>query len=1663
MKIKSAKFFREKYMTDIRHVQPNTGYDPSFVGCSHKLTDGTYIKGFFDLYHGYKPKVGDFLSNFLKIAEDGQAIYEFLQNAADCNSTLFYMFYNEKYFLAINNGDVFNQAGLHSLLNVAQSTKSTSSQIGRFGIGFKLVHRLVGKGDGMKELTQDYKGPVLFSWSKKNDLISLMNHETIESVRNIEDESNLPYLLKLILTNFPAEPQETAKDLNFDERVFFDVQEYEELCTVVKESLFPYIDVDDFSHGSLFFIRLGDGKKELLDKDYEQNFKVGVEYSLNTLKGLNNIKINGTQIEKVPLVLENGVIQKGSETFNRIDPEYKDDDIHFSIGYNKIDFASDDPFVKVEALKKSPTFYKYFPLGDEIHQSAIFIHCDSLSNEANRRKMHEDPINKELIPEIARFIVEKLRSAKQTGNVDGFCQLYANLLLSDAPHDNSNWLKEVYYDIIQNYLVTCIPTKDGFADDVDNVKIKRFTSNIPLSVVNDRLSCFYWSDKNVDTIISFAKSKLGIKEYDIVDFIEESDVEKIDAWIATASEADYSYFLNEINNSRFQLQALCKFKNKIREIKLFKFSDDNFYSYNQLVKIEQGNSIFSNGKTIYLTKKIEGIKEVLLALGFVMSNTNIDLYPNIKECFTLPKDKHFFALMKESVVDVELSKSQKKNLIAHLTTQDSEKKLVDVGEESIRSLQICHNNEGELLSLCELIGRKYTIPQWLKTYQIKEEDYFSELDKFLMPEHKVYSSVIHKYWDDILVSDNVETFYEEIVRLYNLDPEYNKATLKGKKYIYTEDNEYVSLEDLIYNSKMLDESLDYKCLNNVITTIFDGKLPNKSVARILEKEPFGLKNENICDWRPECENGVGLEDVQSILKFCTLNNETFFKEFLISFEDNEYFIESRRENYYQVYTRDTHTKSYIKNNYCESMILLPNGLEKYKDSEGIVSGSNLHASILAGVEDIDEDKEVLIDIVKHEARKDLILSLSVIRVNLDEETSDGSFSFKILDMATKVLEDADDIEDFRGKLIIENNGESYNHDQIPQTVAESFEVEGAKRKFDLSKILPNEYGNGSLLIEIAEKYSTLGIQRSKLNNLLGISEDTDIDSLYDTLIANYETLQNEQQLAFVLQVCRNNDIDIPQFKLTSINGEEYDGEFVIKSYDFISESYTLSKSYARLKDYIELPYGNDIFIESPYINDEDKFVCPGIDTSVNDEIDYKKVISLLSFLEKKYMRSSEKFKKVDWTTIRDELGFNPEECVFPKKYALDSETLPIEVERWIKESSDHKDFIDALGVLTDKEPVVKFRKFMNGDLAKFDAHSLYSVKCQEDLENSLIWLSDKSIFPLSKEKYDTLLIAIEQINKLRGSSNIVVTDTFDIDEIDNNSIEYTGQEYREWKEDTGYSIYMYNGSLPHIVEIDEYIEGPIYSYCDGNVTDNRDDTIYVNQESDIQEALHHLAEDNEISLTREEVYKLFNRSIVDLQNEIKRLKEDNLKLREGLPVSVKDVEMSGGESNGVEEEERPEWNELARKKVKKKLEAEGYKFSQDIGSYSDVPGVVDPEGNPVHLVVKSCYWGRLSINPGEWGTLLKPNAMLWIFDGKDVLPLHLRALIRNQDKLILKMDTCNLDDVSRVSKFAQILRYFKQVHFDFSSVRPTTIASTYKDYAFDDRPMDEKLEEDDFE
>lgn len=62
-------------------------------------------------------------------------------------------FDDENKLIVINNGSVFSEEGIKSILNIGQSFgKQEPDKIGRYGIGFKLVHRLVGKSSGLDEL-----------------------------------------------------------------------------------------------------------------------------------------------------------------------------------------------------------------------------------------------------------------------------------------------------------------------------------------------------------------------------------------------------------------------------------------------------------------------------------------------------------------------------------------------------------------------------------------------------------------------------------------------------------------------------------------------------------------------------------------------------------------------------------------------------------------------------------------------------------------------------------------------------------------------------------------------------------------------------------------------------------------------------------------------------------------------------------------------------------------------------------------------------------------------------------------------------------------------------------------------------------------------------------------------------------------------------------------------------------------------------------------------------------------------------------------------------------------------------------------------------------------------------------------------------------------------
>lgn len=97
--------------------------------------------------------------------------------------------------------------------------------------------------------------------------------------------------------------------------------------------------------------------------------------------------------------------------------------------------------------------------------------------------------------------------------------------------------------------------------------------------------------------------------------------------------------------------------------------------------------------------------------------------------------------------------------------------------------------------------------------------------------------------------------------------------------------------------------------------------------------------------------------------------------------------------------------------------------------------------------------------------------------------------------------------------------------------------------------------------------------------------------------------------------------------------------------------------------------------------------------------------------------------------------------------------------------------------------------------------------------------------------------------------------------------------------------------------------------------------------------------------------------------------------------------------------------------------------------------ITDEEENNRAVVLKSYKRNDapFSINPEEWDSIMNHKARILIYRGYDIVEIEKEDLVKNQNSIVLRFSTENLDIEDRISKFSDLLHYFKQIHFDFES------------------------------
>ena len=893
MKIKDVNRFRDWYKDEYKLRKNDQATDPNFIGYRHDNT-----LGFIDLVHGAVPDIANFLSTPLKIAQDDQAIYEFIQNAADAQSSLFNIFYDESYFVAINNGKPFSRDDLTSLLNIAASTKKSCEKIGRFGIGFKLAYRLLGKTTGVEEMMRDNKGPVVFSWSKTDHIQSLlnMNEESLKK-KGFEkgdwNSNDAPWLFKILLTCFPVHPEDnTTTDLQNNKQALFPQTEMLEYVEFLKKYEHK-LNLKDLDQGSLFFIKLGDGKYDKLLQN-EAGFKKGVEISLNFLKKLQEVKI-GDHIEITkPVDLSKSHIEINIPKTDKAYHKIFDLDQQKLAEADKYDWCDLKVFFgylpyreSEKILKQAPSFYKYFPMKTEVNNFNFILHSNYFDTATDRQRMENyNDANIRLFETFSERLTQhfdKLIPAE----FDTYKDIFPNILLSDEPvTERTEWLNAILYQPLFQYIKEHIPTKEQHAVNRHKVLLKNTDLPFHPRQFGVDKEWFFWDEAEDPKVIEVAIEKLGLTAWNFVDLFQQGSLPALNQLVAETKPKEYQLIHKEITaideetwtaNGEFLL-------NKFLNVQYYKFSNDRYYSV---------NAVANSGNFILLPRELEPIREILMKLGFMVSEHVFAAETSVVEDIIQARipylaDKTlFFDIINAKTQANQLKPKEKQRLFATLLGID------DIEVEQWQQFQLFCNNEGRIKPLGELLSANKEIKEeWLIAHKIKAEEYTPDLEEFLTSVSEVYATRIYPDWENIVqhpeVIQNGAAFYASVQRYYEADST-EAYTLAAEKCMYTMQG-FQSADYVFFNTALREiGEMEYSSLQMAISKLTNLLMPDYRILSYLGSAPFDVEDQAL----PNIQTTyLERDEAQNLLKYINQSQEEFSK-----FAAQKLFVFSNDEMY----------------------------------------------------------------------------------------------------------------------------------------------------------------------------------------------------------------------------------------------------------------------------------------------------------------------------------------------------------------------------------------------------------------------------------------------------------------------------------------------------------------------------------------------------------------------------------------------------------------------------------------------------------------------------------------------------------------------------------------------------------------------------------------------
>lgn len=1603
------------------------------------------------------PKSNRESANYLKeigadmYTDRDRMFYELLQNADDASSqkgVKVMVQVKDNYLIFTHDGLSFSRQDFRSIVSTANSTKKLDrKKTGYKGIGFKSVFT-----DSEKVYIKT--GGFFFVFNKNAEIFNsfrdfykyvnpLYTEEQLEYFfeenRENEDEfegvDHLPWqLLPFWVESCPEVLRGTSFMRNCNVAIALEmdatVDKYREIIKgIIKKPRFML-----FLRNTLR-IQFGEKKWELLSISKQED-KNGVVKLKNSFEE--------TEEEVSFIVREGCNIAVGNQNFELCDIPIKKE--CKKIGsrekwfmYHIVDdaeipitsiperiiaadtttisyaFMLDENGCVIPIPNKTPSLYAYLPMEDRRYLFPFYINADFelSSNRQNAKQVsvwneflffnigknivtwvstlasHSHPSYLSLLPK--ELLTEDLEESKIDKLAQQFNRAYKEALLSTA------FILNDKCDIVCQSEIMI--DESGFAGIIGPKDFCRLY-HTEKRLVNEAIDIKPLENSSIFTEIEHLQSANVVEH--ILDKRNRLSILKY--WVSISPELRLS-LLEHIANMPGNRKNL---DDQLDDIPAFS-SKGKLYSYNKLI---------TSSNLILCTDAIKGIEEILLKLGFEITDVEVSAHPFYQKlgeklnAYTI----HLFSIISEKTKTEagKLTAQEKSSLFAHFASSKMGFKNEDLSEWEIFS-----NQNGKIMPISELTHMDNSLYNDItKNYIIDESEYHAvgkSLDRYLMKEKDQFDRIVVEKWNDLVnvVGNNgakalslyllASTTYT--VAEHEQAKDYDHKLFSNKNCVFVSDK-MLKQEDVILNSSIAKESN----IIPIIELLTKKLVVSTKVIKALKTPPFNCTEQKLEDIILFTNNTINKEQMILLMDYCLTKEETVFTHYYINKTEEGYTFSELDVEHCIAYTNNAILTTFITNN-CKSIVLLPEEFSRYKEIRGVLKDEDLLLKVLDIVQDVKPHSETLLPIYTNSissVKRAYIEHLSSIIMDESSFIEDSDINLQTLLMASTIEKQDDALfEKVRSLMVVRSESESYAFTSIK--LQHTIEIGG--QKFPLSKLLPNEDKIAILVDNLRERLEEKQIKQTFLDNLWGDEVDEGrAEEVFAQLNRSNYILDNGAQMAFVIkyiQECKtlNNLLCLAYDASPMHQSHPISFSWYLRGASFFDNRHVLACQYQDVTKYLSLPYC------------ESKVGCT-IKTETDDFQYLKEILSL----EEKYdlldqilaiHEKGNKLSKEDVQYIKKRLELEDQEYVISANYSLTSEALPEVIEQWRTASDTRKKntlLKQVFGVHTEESYVVKVREFL-------DKGTLFYVHNKESVLSKMIckWIVEKNIF-LDNTQFLAIIDVLAEDDYIREV----------------NSEELNKFESSEYRYSTfgDYTIYLCDSEIPWIAKFPDY-DYIFHEYKEKDVV-LQGLNIFVNRNEEYSILDHVRSLINSDGLSAEDFMLFFDQ-------EQKRISGT----------------LDGEIDEDLDEDARAAASELAKQEAIEWLGAKGYDTSHIRTNYSLIEGIYR-EGTEYNIVVKSFRSSsrELKINPNEWLHLLKPNSRLMLYMGHmSFAVVDRKALLGNHDFLRLRISSSNFSvDGNKLEesleRLANDIQYFERTHFVFERVHDSILsrANSLDDY-----------------